>query len=63
MDDRENLRVTALAVLSSGERISRKAGSFLGQIVAEPLPLTESQATWFEQLVARAGLPPIEEVR
>lgn len=61
MADADTLRQTALALLNSGARLSVKAGSFLGGIVADPRPLTEAQATWLDQLVDRAGLPPIRE--
>lgn len=50
------LRITALAILTESERLSRKAGSFLGQCVADPAPLTDKQADWFEQLAERAGI-------
>ncbi|MEC7819192.1 MAG: hypothetical protein VX454_11095 [Pseudomonadota bacterium] len=51
-----SLRTTALAILTGSERLSRKAGSFLGQCVADPAPLSEKQADWFEQLAERAGV-------
>lgn len=50
-------RDLALSVLNSGCRLSRKAGSFLGQIVAEPLPLTPAQREWLTALVDRAAKP------
>jgi len=63
MDSPDDLRKTALALLNSEARISRKAGSFLGQIVADPLPLTEAQAEWLAQLVSRAERPSGERGR
>lgn len=52
----EQRRKMALAILANGERLTRKAGSFLGQLVVDPTPLTEAQAGWFEQLAERAGI-------
>lgn len=51
-------REAALALLTSGSTLTRKAGSFLGQTVVDPTPLTEAQAGWLEALLDRAGLPP-----
>ena len=49
-------RAVALSILSQeGENLTRKAGSFLGQIVADSAPLTPKQAAWFFQLAERAG--------
>ena len=50
------LRTAALAILTGSERLSRKAGSFLGQCVVDPAPLSDKQADWFEQLAERAGV-------
>lgn len=52
-------RLAALALLNSGSKISRKADSFTGQLVAEPGPLSEAQASWLATLLDRAGLPPL----
>lgn len=52
----EQRRKLAMAILARGERLTRKAGSFLGQLVADPTPMTEAQAEWFEQLAERAGI-------
>lgn len=52
----EDQRAAALSILASNSKLSRKAGSFLGQCVADPAPLTEKQADWFEQLAERAGV-------
>lgn len=49
----------ALAILTRGERLTRKAGSFLGQLVVDPTPMTTAQAEWLSTLLDRAGLPPI----
>ncbi|WP_072384072.1 hypothetical protein [Novosphingobium sp. NDB2Meth1] len=57
----EKRRELALSILTKGERTSRRAGSFLGQLIVDPTPMTEAQAKWFDQLVERAGLPEAEE--
>ena len=49
----------ALALLNHGERLTRKAGSFLGQLVVDPMPMTQAQASWLATLLDRAGLPPL----
>ncbi|WP_201030925.1 MULTISPECIES: hypothetical protein [unclassified Sphingobium] len=49
----------ALALLNSGERLTRKAGSFLGQLAVDPTPMTTAQAEWLAKLLDRAGLPPV----
>jgi hypothetical protein len=36
--------------------LTRKAGSFLGQCVTDPQPLTEKQADWLATLLERAGI-------
>lgn len=52
----------ALALLrANNPPLSRKAASFLGQLVVDPTPLTERQADWFAILLSRAGLPPLNE--
>lgn len=50
----------ALALLNQGGRLTRKAGSFLGQCVVDETPLTEAQRDWLATLLERAGLPPLE---
>lgn len=50
-------RDAALAVLSSDIRLSRKAGQFLGQLVADNSALSEAQAAWLDKLLERADLP------
>lgn len=54
-------RSAALALLNSDARLSRKAGSFLGQIVADDTPLSDKQADWLCTLLDRAGFPPVAE--
>lgn len=52
----------ALALLrANNPPITRKAGSFLGQLVVDATPLTEKQADWLATLLERAGLPPLNE--
>lgn len=52
----------ALALLNSGARFSRRAGSFLGQCTVDPTPLTPAQSDWLVTLLDRAGLPPVAVV-
>lgn len=52
----EQRRKAAIAILVNGERLSRKAGSLLGQIAVDPTPLTEKQDSWFRILAERAGI-------
>jgi hypothetical protein len=54
-------RSAALALLISRQRLSRKAGSFLGQLVVDQSPLSDRQADWLATLLERAGLPPLVE--
>ena len=49
----------ALALLNSGGRFSRRSGSFLGQCVVDPTPLSRKQAEWLARLLDRAGFPPV----
>lgn len=46
----------ALAILTKGERLTRRSGSFLGQLVADPTPMSPAQVDWFHQLAERAGV-------
>lgn len=54
-------RAAALAVLNSGMVFTRKAGSFLGQLVADTTPMTTAQRDWLCKLLERAALPPLAE--
>lgn len=54
-----NQRVAALALLNGDHRLSRKAGSFLGQLAVDPTSPTAAQADWLGKLLDRAGLPPL----
>lgn len=49
-------RVLALEILTRGERLTRRSGSFLGQLVADPSPMSDAQAEWFFKLAERAGV-------
>ena len=49
-------RAAALAILSSDTKLSRKAGSFLGQVVTDDSDFTPKQAEWFCQLADKAGV-------
>lgn len=52
----------ALALLRANDPpMTRKAGSFLGQLVVDVTPITERQADWLALLLDRAGLPPLNE--
>lgn len=56
-------REAALALLNADprtSRLSRKAGSFTGQLCVDPTPMSDAQAEWLETLLERAGLPPLE---
>ena len=53
-------REAALALLNNEHRLTRRAGSFLGQCAVDPSPLSEAQADWMRTLLDRAGLPAIE---
>lgn len=52
----EEQRRAALAILSKSERLTRKAGSLLGQLVADDTPMSEAQLSWFLILAERAGV-------
>lgn len=53
-------RSAALALLNGRSRLSRKAGSFLGQCAVDPTPLSAAQFDWLATLLDRAGLPGLE---
>lgn len=52
-------RDAALALLNGSDRLTRKAGSFLGQLVVDNSPLSDAQASWLTTLLDRAGLPSL----
>jgi hypothetical protein len=54
-------REAALALLNGDNRLSRKAGQFLGQLAVDPTTMSERQAGWLAKLLDRAGLPPLAE--
>ena len=54
-------RDAALALLDGGNGLTRKAGSFLGQLAVDPAPLSPAQASWLATLLERAGLPPLAD--
>ena len=56
-----NHRQAALALLNDEQKLSRKAGQFLGQLAVDPSPMSEAQADWLAKLLDRAGLPPLAE--
>jgi hypothetical protein len=55
-------RIAALALLNKGGPLSRKAGSFLGQLAVDPTPMSPAQRSWLDTLLQRAELPPLAEV-
>lgn len=61
MGEFTNHRDAALALLNSTAKMTRKAGSFLGQCVADPTPLSDAQASWIGTLLQRAGLPSLAD--
>lgn len=56
-----NHREAALELLSGGHCLSRKAGSFLGQLAVDPSPMSEAQAAWLSKLLERNQLPSLAE--
>ena len=52
----DDIRKTALAILSSTTKLSRGAGGFLGQCVATGGPLSDRQEEWFFQLADKANV-------
>ncbi len=55
-DDFTARRNLALAILTNSERLTRAAGSFLGQCCVDPTPLSDKQSDWLHTLAERAGL-------
>ena len=60
-----SLSDTAFALLEAHRlgksKLTRKAGSLCGQLVTDPHPLTDKQASWLAVLLERAGLPQMGE--
>ena len=56
-----NPRQAALALLNDEQKLSRKAGQFLGQLAVDSTPMSEAQADWLAKLLDRAGLPQMAE--
>jgi len=56
----EARRAKALHILTHGERLTRRSGSFLGGLITDPTPMTEKQAEWFEQMAARTSAHTVE---
>jgi len=54
-------REAALALLNGSSRLTRKAGSFLGQCAVDPTPLSDAQHDWLKTLLERASLPSLRE--
>lgn len=46
-------RTLALFLLNGGFDLTRKAGSFLGQVVVDESELTEKQAQWLDALAEK----------
>ena len=56
-----NHRLAALALLNSDACLTRKAGSFLGQLCVDETPMTPAQCSWIATLLERAELPNIAD--
>jgi hypothetical protein len=54
-------RSAALALLNGSSRLSRKAGSFCGQLAVDSTPMSSAQRDWLDTLLERAELPPLDE--
>ena len=52
----ETARAAALAILNSETPLSRKAGSFLGQLAVDPTPMSVAQRDWLDKLLERASV-------
>lgn len=56
----DTARSAALALLNDPQQpLTRKAGSFLGQLAVDETPLTPKQREWLATLLERAGLPSL----
>lgn len=53
-------RTAALALLTHGTDISRKAASFLGHLCVDQV-MTPPQRRWLSQLLEQNGLAPLED--
>lgn len=40
--------------------VSRRAGQFLGQLIASDVPLSDKQAEWLAGLMDKAGFPEFQ---
>ena len=56
----EARRAAAMLLLTKGAGLTRRAGSFLGQCIVDPTPLTEAQSGWLGKLLDRAGIPRLD---
>lgn len=54
-------RQAALALLNGEMPLTRKAGSFLGQLAVDASRMSEAQAAWLAKLLERAGLPQMAD--
>jgi hypothetical protein len=52
-------RDAALAVLTHGAKLTRKAGQFLGQLCTDPSPISDKQRGWLSNLLNDGDLPPL----
>ena len=54
-------RAAALTLLNGDNRLTLKAGRFLGQLAVDHSPLTPAQLDWLGKLLERAKLPPLAD--
>jgi len=54
-------RAAARACFNASDNLTRRAGQFLGGIAHDGTPLSPAQREWLDQLLERAGLPPLIE--
>lgn len=52
----EQRRELAMEILRRNVRMTRKSGSFCGQLAVDPTHMTEAQEDWFGVLLERAEL-------
>lgn len=45
---------------TGGVALTRKSAGFLGETAVDPTPLSPKQADWLGKLLAKAGLPPLQ---